>query len=220
MSGKLKTLDWLDAFSRITYVPPLSSPSFLSPTPRASCLSCDHLSPSDSHHHLRIPYSTTFRIVSDSSALADSQGGRQLDQARTGFDSLRSIHAQDPNLSKQIEIYIDGGVRRGTDVLQALAFGAKGVGLGRTFLWSQAAYGEKGVLRAIRSTSLVPLSFFLSFHTSSTIIQLFVLLHVVGEDTDALVMEDEIIMAMRLLGVRKIDEITPGMAECLKEVWR
>jgi len=57
-------------------------------------------------------------------------------------------------LSKQIELYIDGGVRRGTDVLQALAFGARGVGLGRTFLWGQAAYGEKGVLRAIRSKSL------------------------------------------------------------------
>lgn len=87
---------------------------------------------------------------------ADSQGGRQLDQARTGFDSLRSIHSEDPNLSKQIEIYIDGGVRRGTDVLQALAFGAKGVGLGRTFLWGQAAYGEKGVLRAIRSEYYYP----------------------------------------------------------------
>lgn len=81
------------------------------------------------------------------------QGGRQLDQARTGFDSLRSIHAQDPTLSSQIELYIDGGIRRGTDVIQALAFGARGVGLGRTFLWSQAAYGEKGVIRAIRSES-------------------------------------------------------------------
>jgi isopentenyl diphosphate isomerase/L-lactate dehydrogenase-like FMN-dependent dehydrogenase len=40
------------------------------------------------------------------------------------------------------------------------------------------------------------------------------------EDADTVVMEDEIIMAMRLLGVRKIDEITPGMVECLKEVWR
>ena len=39
-------------------------------------------------------------------------------------------------------------------------------------------------------------------------------------DADVIVMEDEIIMAMRLLGVRKIDEITPGMVECLKEVWR
>jgi len=92
-----------------------------------------------------------------SSAIADTQGGRQLDQARTGFDSLRAIHSEDPTLSKQLEIYIDGGVRRGTDVLQALAFGAKGVGLGRTFLWGQAAYGEKGVLRAIRSGSFSPL---------------------------------------------------------------
>lgn len=74
-------------------------------------------------------------------------------RARTGFDSLRSIHAEDPNLAKQIELYIDGGVRRGTDVLQAIALGAKGVGLGRTFLWAQAAYGEKGVIRAIRSES-------------------------------------------------------------------
>lgn len=72
-------------------------------------------------------------------------------RSRTGFDSLRSIYAEDPSLLKDLDIYIDGGVRRGTDVLQALAFGAKGVGLGRPFLWAQAAYGEKGVIRAIRS---------------------------------------------------------------------
>ena len=102
-----------------------------------------------------------------SSAVADKQGGRQLDQARTGFDSLRAIHSEDPTLSKQLEIYIDGGVRRGTDVLQALAFGAKGVGLGRTFLWGQAAYGEKGVLRAIRSKSFLLLSPFLAFDPAS-----------------------------------------------------
>jgi L-lactate dehydrogenase (cytochrome) len=50
-----------------------------------------------------------------------------------------------------MEIYVDGGARRGTDVLMALAMGAKGVGLGRPFLFAQAAYGEKGVIRAIRS---------------------------------------------------------------------
>jgi L-lactate dehydrogenase (cytochrome) len=72
-------------------------------------------------------------------------------RARTGFDSLRAIHAEDPTLSQQIELYIDGGFRRGTEVLQAVALGAKGVGLGRSFLWAQAAYGEKGVIRAVRS---------------------------------------------------------------------
>jgi len=39
-------------------------------------------------------------------------------------------------------------------VLQAIAFGARGVGLGRPFLWAQAAYGEKGVIRAVRSEFL------------------------------------------------------------------
>jgi isopentenyl diphosphate isomerase/L-lactate dehydrogenase-like FMN-dependent dehydrogenase len=74
--------------------------------------------------------------------------------ARTGFDSLRQITQQDPNITKELEIYVDGGARRGTDVLMALALGAKGVGLGRPFLFAQAAYGEKGVIRAVRSESL------------------------------------------------------------------
>ena len=102
-----------------------------------------------------VSYPITYVVESALPLVAptDAQGGRQLDQARSGFDSLRSIHAEDPSLSKDLELYIDGGVRRGTDVLQAIAFGAKGVGLGRTFLWSQAAYGEKGVIRAIRSES-------------------------------------------------------------------
>lgn len=76
-----------------------------------------------------------------------------IDRARTGFDSLRSIYAADPTLSTKIELYVDGGIRRGTDVLQALAFGAKGVGLGRPFLYAQAAYGERGVIRGVRSKS-------------------------------------------------------------------
>lgn len=71
--------------------------------------------------------------------------------ARTGFDSLRAIHAEDPNLAKEIELYVDGGIRRGTDVLMAVALGAKGVGLGRSFLYAQTAYGEKGAIRAVRS---------------------------------------------------------------------
>ena len=72
-------------------------------------------------------------------------------RARTGFDSLRRITEQDPTITKQIDIYVDGGVRRGSDVLMSLALGAKGVGLGRPFLYAQAAYGERGAIRAVRS---------------------------------------------------------------------
>lgn len=74
--------------------------------------------------------------------------------ARTGFDSLRRVHEQDPELTKKLEIYVDGGARRGSDVLMALALGAKGVGFGRSFLYAQAAYGEKGTIRAVRSKSI------------------------------------------------------------------
>ncbi|WVR06147.1 hypothetical protein IAU60_003177 [Kwoniella sp. DSM 27419] len=74
--------------------------------------------------------------------ILSNHGGRQLDR-------LRKIHEQDPSIMKQMEIYVDGGARRGTDVLMALALGAKGVGFGRPFLFAQAAYGEKGTIRAI-----------------------------------------------------------------------
>lgn len=83
--------------------------------------------------------------------ILSNHGGRQLDRARSGFDSLRRIYDQDPSIMREMEVYLDGGVRRGTDVLMALVLGAKGVGLGRPFLFAQAAYGEKGAIRAVRS---------------------------------------------------------------------
>lgn len=96
-------------------------------------------------------------------------------------------------------MYIDGGCRRGSEVLQALALGARGVGLGRPFLWAQAAYGEKGVIRAVRSRSrLSRCDHQLTFP----------------------VMEQEILTAMRLLGVTSIEQIKPEIVECLQEVWR
>lgn len=50
-----------------------------------------------------------------------------------------------------MEIYIDGGIRRGTDVIKALALGATAVGIGRPFLYSMAAgYGEEGVRRMVQ----------------------------------------------------------------------
>lgn len=57
---------------------------------------------------------------------------------------LRRLGLQD-----RIEVYIDGGVRRGTDILKALCLGAKGVGIGRPFLYAMSAYGLPGVDRAM-----------------------------------------------------------------------
>ena len=51
---------------------------------------------------------------------------------------LYEMHQKRPELLKNHEVYIDGGVRRGTDVLKALCLGARGVGLGRPFLYAQS----------------------------------------------------------------------------------
>ena len=53
-------------------------------------------------------------------------------------------------LDNRIEIFVDGGVRRATDIIKALCLGAKGVGVGRPFLYAMSAYGLPGVDRAMQ----------------------------------------------------------------------
>ncbi|KAJ9097248.1 hypothetical protein QFC21_004917 [Naganishia friedmannii] len=79
-----------------------------------------------------------------------NHGGRQLDGARPPIDVLQEIRRERPELLKEMEVYVDGGIRRGTDVLKALCLGAKAVGLGRPFLYAQSAYGEDGVVKAVQ----------------------------------------------------------------------
>ncbi|KAG8690691.1 Cytochrome b2, mitochondrial precursor [Ceratobasidium sp. 423] len=76
--------------------------------------------------------------------LLSNHGGRQLDYAPAGIDVLYELRQKRPDLFDKVEVYIDGGVRRGTDVLKALCLGAKGVGLGRTFLFANGTYGTWG----------------------------------------------------------------------------
>ncbi|WEJ93413.1 Cytochrome b2, mitochondrial precursor [Yamadazyma tenuis] len=81
-----------------------------------------------------------------------NHGGRQLDFSRAPVDVLAEVMPilRAKNLDKKIEIYIDGGIRRGTDVIKALCLGAKGVGLGRAFLYANSCYGEEGVKKAVQ----------------------------------------------------------------------
>lgn len=80
-----------------------------------------------------------------------NHGGRQMEFSRAPIDVLAEVMPalRERNLHHQMEVYVDGGVRRGTDVLKALCLGAKGVGLGRSFLYANSCYGEKGVIKAI-----------------------------------------------------------------------
>lgn len=56
-----------------------------------------------------------------------------------------------PDLLDKYQVFIDGGVTRGTDVLKALCLGARAVGLGRAFLYGNSVWGEEGCMRVIES---------------------------------------------------------------------
>ncbi|KAF8640425.1 hypothetical protein AX17_000091 [Amanita inopinata Kibby_2008] len=82
--------------------------------------------------------------------LLSNHGGRQLDFSLPPLEVLYKIRKLRPDLFNKLEVYIDGGVCRGTDALKALCLGARAVGLGRPFLYAQGAYGTAGVVRIIQ----------------------------------------------------------------------
>jgi 4-hydroxymandelate oxidase len=79
--------------------------------------------------------------------IVSNHGGRQLDGSITSIEALPEIVEA---VAGRCEIYIDGGIRRGTDILKALALGARAVLIGRPILWGLAANGEEGVLAIFR----------------------------------------------------------------------
>ncbi|EGD76167.1 cytochrome b2 [Salpingoeca rosetta] len=115
--------------------------------------------------------------------VCSNHGGRQLDFARSGIEVLVEVMAalRARGWQNKMEVYVDGGVRRGTDVLKALALGAKAVGIGRPTLYAMAGYGTAGVERVFE------------------------------------IVEDEMIMGMRLMGAQRIADLKPSMV-CTKSL--
>lgn len=74
--------------------------------------------------------------------IVSNHGGRQLDGARSSISVLAEIVDA---VGDQIEVHMDGGIRSGQDVLKAVALGAKGVYVGRPFLYGLGAMGKQGV---------------------------------------------------------------------------
>jgi 4-hydroxymandelate oxidase len=78
--------------------------------------------------------------------VVSNHGGRQLDGVQASLDALEEVVAA---VDGRAEVLLDGGVRRGTDVLKALALGARAVMIGRAMLWGLAAGGEEGVTHVL-----------------------------------------------------------------------
>jgi len=99
-----------------------------------------------------------------------NHGGRQLDHCLGSIGALPEVVRA---VDGRAEVVVDGGFVRGTDVLKAIALGAKAVGLGKLQVWALAAGGEKALTRVLE------------------------------------ILEEEISVSMGLLGIRKLDELTP-----------
>ena len=80
--------------------------------------------------------------------VVSNHGGRQLDSVASSISKLPAIAQA---VGDQAEVLVDGGIRNGTDVFKALALGARGVLIGRAWVWALAAAGESG-LRAYLDT--------------------------------------------------------------------
>lgn len=79
--------------------------------------------------------------------IVSNHGGRQLD---TAIPAIRALPGVVDAVDGRVEVYVDGGIRRGTDVLKALALGARAVMVGRPVIWGLAVDGENGVKMVLR----------------------------------------------------------------------
>jgi len=81
-----------------------------------------------------------------SGIIVSNHGGRQLD---TAIASVRALPEVVDAVAGRVEILLDGGIRRGTDVIKAIALGARAVLVGRPVVWGLASGGEAGARRVL-----------------------------------------------------------------------
>lgn len=79
-----------------------------------------------------------------------NHGGRQIDYGPSSIRTLLEIRRFCPEILGKVEIYLDGGIRRGTDIIKALCLGASAVAMGRPFMYALGAYGTEGVVKTIQ----------------------------------------------------------------------
>jgi isopentenyl diphosphate isomerase/L-lactate dehydrogenase-like FMN-dependent dehydrogenase len=86
--------------------------------------------------------------------ILSNHGGRALDTAPPSVHTLLEIRKYCPEVLSRVEVWVDGGIKRGTDVVKALCLGAKAVGVGRAALYGLGAGGTEGVHRTFESMTI------------------------------------------------------------------
>lgn len=94
-------------------------------------------------------YLASLHIPQVKGIILSNHGGRAADTAPPAVHTLLEIRKYCPQVFDKLEVLVDGGFRRGTDVVKALCLGARGVGIGRAALWGLGAGGPDGVGRTL-----------------------------------------------------------------------
>jgi isopentenyl diphosphate isomerase/L-lactate dehydrogenase-like FMN-dependent dehydrogenase len=133
--------------------------------------------------------------------ILSNHGGRALDTAPPAVHTLLEIRKYCPEVFSKIQVWVDGGIKRGTDVVKALCLGASAVGVGRAALFGLGAGGQAGVERMFESKFfvLLVLSFATRYHVY-VCADGFRLVSVLASETAT---------CMRLLGAKNISELGP-----------
>lgn len=124
--------------------------------------------------------------------MLSNHGGRNLDFAPPSILLLLEMHKNCPEVFDRMEVYVDGGFRRGGDILKALCLGAKAVGLGRSFLYS-LLYGTEGAEHLVECKFTSELSILTP-----------------AKLTCFVVLKEEMESVMKLIGIKNLGEVHPG----------
>lgn len=94
-------------------------------------------------------YLASLHVPQIKGILLSNHGGRAADTAPPAIHTLLEIRKYCPEVLQKVEVLVDGGIRRGTDVVKAACLGARGVGIGRAALFGLGAGGVAGVERTL-----------------------------------------------------------------------
>jgi L-lactate dehydrogenase (cytochrome) len=124
--------------------------------------------------------------------LLSNHGGRSLDTAPATILVLLELQKCCPQVFDRMEVYVDGGISRGTDIFKALCLGAKAVGIGRGFLYA-LNYAREGIEHFIDSKYSRLCVYYFS------------------DETIESVLNDELQTTMQMCGITSLDQVHPGL---------
>lgn len=124
--------------------------------------------------------------------MLSNHGGRNLDYTPPSILLLLEMHKNCPEIFEKMEVYIDGGFRRGGDIIKALCLGAKAVGMGRSFLYA-LHYGTEGAEHLVESE--LPSAVLEGLVTTN----------------QSIVLKEEMESVMKLIGIKDLSEVHPGL---------